>query len=190
MVSGLIEFMHGAGSVICSRAHPLEGPVLLPVCARCTGLYLACALGILGPFAIRAMRGTPLVIAGRPSLAIAMILVGVTVAHALWAPGASDLGRLAAGAAGGVGIAILLGAQFLPAVATAAALVAFAATRSPAVFTILAFATPLAVLTILFSGAYRVAKRLLGNAASVESDSGTFFSDEREEAAPGGAAQS
>jgi uncharacterized membrane protein len=177
-LDALLEFLHAAGGGICSHVHPLEGTPELPLCARCTGLYLACALGLFASSLLPARRA----ISGRTSLVIPAIFVGVTVAHALWATDAPDLERLAAGAAGGVGIAVLLGARLLPAATTAAALIVLAATRLPAVFTMLAIATPLALLAIVLTGAMRIADWTVQHAESAARGQEISLSGERENA--------
>ena len=56
----LVALVHAAGSVIChqlpDRSFFVDGRQL-PVCARCTGLYLSGAMGLLGWVAVKAARG-------------------------------------------------------------------------------------------------------------------------------------
>ena len=55
-----LAFVYAAGAVIChqlaERSFFLDGRQL-PVCARCTGLYLSGAAGVLGWFLWKAARG-------------------------------------------------------------------------------------------------------------------------------------
>ena len=79
-----------AGSFVChqipERSFHLSG-VQLPVCARCTGLYLGAAVGMIGLFAVQA----PVTFSrARTFLIVAAIPTLVTVATAavgLWDPG-------------------------------------------------------------------------------------------------------
>lgn len=56
----LVAFIFAAGSVIChqlpDRSFFLDGRQL-PVCARCTGLYLSGAAGLAGWWAVKLLRG-------------------------------------------------------------------------------------------------------------------------------------
>jgi uncharacterized membrane protein len=56
----LLAFIFSIGSVIChqrpERSFFLDGHQL-PVCARCTGLYLSGALGLIGWIGVNAARG-------------------------------------------------------------------------------------------------------------------------------------
>jgi uncharacterized membrane protein len=56
----LVAFVYAAGSVIChqlpDRSFFVDGRQL-PVCARCTGLYLSGAIGCAGWVAMKAARG-------------------------------------------------------------------------------------------------------------------------------------
>ena len=91
-----LAFLYATGSVIChqlpERSFFLEGRQL-PVCARCTGLYLSGAAGILGWFTWKMARGwrriatprkvrvvgAPVVMRPRAALAI-VITAGVPTA--------------------------------------------------------------------------------------------------------------
>lgn len=92
-----LAFVYAAGSLIChqlpERSFFLDGRQL-PVCARCTGLYLSGAAGVLGWFIWKTARGwrriatprpnvrvvgTPVVVAPRVALAI-VIIAGVPTA--------------------------------------------------------------------------------------------------------------
>ena len=69
-----LAFVYATGSVIChqlpERSFFLDGRQL-PVCARCTGLYLSGAAGILGWFTWKAARGwRRFVVPPRAALAI------------------------------------------------------------------------------------------------------------------------
>lgn len=56
----LIAFIFAVGSVIChqlpDRSFFLDG-LQLPVCARCTGLYLSGAAGLVAWWAVKLLRG-------------------------------------------------------------------------------------------------------------------------------------
>ena len=78
-----LAFVYAAGSVIChqlpERSFFLDGRQL-PVCARCTGLYLSGVAGFLGWFTWKAARGwRQFAVAPRAALAI-VILAGVPTA--------------------------------------------------------------------------------------------------------------
>ena len=73
-----VAFIFAAGSVIChqrpERSFFLDGHQF-PVCARCTGLYLSAAAGLLGWVALKtASRWRPLLL--HPRLAIRIIVIG------------------------------------------------------------------------------------------------------------------
>ena len=70
----LIALLYAAGSVIChqlpDRSFFLDGQQL-PVCARCTGLYLSGAGGFIAWVAIKLARGRrPMAVRPRAALAI------------------------------------------------------------------------------------------------------------------------
>jgi uncharacterized membrane protein len=70
----LIALLYAAGSVIChqlpDRSFFLDGQQL-PVCARCTGLYLSGAGGFIGWVAIKLARGRrPMAVRPRVALLI------------------------------------------------------------------------------------------------------------------------
>jgi uncharacterized membrane protein len=77
-------FVYAAGSVIChqlpERSFFLDGRQL-PVCARCTGLYLSAAAGFLGWCIWKATEGWPR-FALSPRLALA-IVIGAALPTAL-----------------------------------------------------------------------------------------------------------
>ena len=79
----LLAFLYAAGSVIChqlpERSFFLDGRQL-PVCARCTGLYLSGAAGFLGWLTWKtAQRWRRFVVRPRAALAI-VIVAGVPTA--------------------------------------------------------------------------------------------------------------
>ena len=72
-----LDFIYAVGSVVChqlpERSFDLHG-AQLPVCARCTGLYLSGAAGVLGWFGwklTRAWRAAPV----PPRAAIRVVLI-------------------------------------------------------------------------------------------------------------------
>ena len=71
-----LAFVYATGSVIChqlpERSFFLDGRQL-PVCARCTGLYLSSAAGLLGWFIWKAARGGRRFIV-RPRAALAIVI--------------------------------------------------------------------------------------------------------------------
>src|SRR5688572_7177807 len=78
-----LAFVYAAGSVIChqlpERSFFLDGRQL-PVCARCTGLYLSGAAGFLGWFVWKTARGgSRFLVPPRTALAI-VIAAGVPTA--------------------------------------------------------------------------------------------------------------
>ena len=73
----LIAFLYASGSVIChqlpERSFFLDGQQL-PVCARCTGLYLSAAVGFLAWLIWKTARGwRKFVVSARPALAIVIV---------------------------------------------------------------------------------------------------------------------
>jgi uncharacterized membrane protein len=78
-----LAFVYATGSVIChqlpDRSFFMDGRQL-PVCARCTGLYLSGAAGVLGWFIWKTARGwRRLVVSPRAALAM-VIAAGVPTA--------------------------------------------------------------------------------------------------------------
>ena len=72
-----IAFLYASGSVIChqlpERSFFLDGQQL-PVCARCTGLYLSGAAGALAWLIWKTARGRPkFVVSPRTALAIVIV---------------------------------------------------------------------------------------------------------------------
>jgi uncharacterized membrane protein len=69
-------FVYAAGSIVChqlpERSFFLDGRQL-PVCARCTGLYLSGAAGFLGWCMWKTIRGRRVVVPPRRALAIVII---------------------------------------------------------------------------------------------------------------------
>ena len=109
----LSALVYGLGALVChqqpDRSFHLAG-AQLPVCARCTGLYLSAALGIVFAWA-RARSSRPLPFAGwRMRLVWAALPTVATVAFEWWRPGAvSSLVRAAAAAPLGAAVGVLLG---------------------------------------------------------------------------------
>jgi uncharacterized membrane protein len=80
----IVAFAYAVGSVIChqlpERSFFLDGRQL-PVCARCTGLYVSGALGFLGWVSVKSTRGWQ-AIALTPRAALA-IVAGAAVPTAI-----------------------------------------------------------------------------------------------------------
>ena len=85
-----LDFIYAVGSVIChqlpDRSFFLNGRQL-PVCARCTGLYLGGAAGVLGWCAWKISRGwRPISMPPRAAIrtvAVAAVPTAITVATAI-----------------------------------------------------------------------------------------------------------
>ena len=81
-------FVYSAGAIVChqlpERSFVLGGRQL-PVCARCTGLYLGVALGLAGWLAVRRMRTWSGLVQPRRVL-IALLMVAAPTAVS-WATG-------------------------------------------------------------------------------------------------------
>ena len=81
-------FVYSAGAIVChqlpERSFVLAGRQL-PVCARCTGLYLGVALGLAGWLAVRRMRTWSGLVQPRRVL-IALLMVAAPTAVS-WATG-------------------------------------------------------------------------------------------------------
>ncbi len=78
-----VTFIYAIGSVIChqlpDRSFFLDGRQL-PVCARCTGLYLGAAAGALAWVLFKAARGwRPLTVPPRRAVALVTIAAAPTV---------------------------------------------------------------------------------------------------------------
>lgn len=142
----MIEALRTAGGLICSQAHPLAGPVALPLCARCAGIWLAAAAGLCLP-RVRLEDETRREAVRR--YAAAALLVAAAPIHVLLAPSPSDIGRFAAGALAGAGVAAIVGRDPRRTVAIAVVLVCLAFTRSPWVFAAFAMLLPVAVLVAI-----------------------------------------
>ncbi|MGE0866231.1 MAG: DUF2085 domain-containing protein [Vicinamibacterales bacterium] len=75
-------FAYSAGAVVChqlpERSFALAGRQL-PVCARCSGLYLGVALGLLGWFLVRRLLPVPLAGSRRLLAGLAIAAVPTTV---------------------------------------------------------------------------------------------------------------
>lgn len=107
--------VYGLGSVVChqlpARSFHLWG-VALPVCARCTGIYMGAALAAIAWIAGPAVRDTParwaLVLAALPTLATLAYewTTGVMPGHAI---------RAAAGFPLGASVAIVVASALAPA---------------------------------------------------------------------------
>lgn len=80
-----LAFIFAVGSVIChqlpERSFFLDGRQL-PVCARCTGLYLSGAAGLAAWWAVKLLRGWP-----PPAFAPQNTSGGATARQARWAMG-------------------------------------------------------------------------------------------------------
>ena len=80
----LIAFIFAVGSVIChqlpDRSFFLDGRQL-PVCARCTGLYVSGAAGLVGWWAVKLLRGWR----PQPAFARRSTSGGATTGQARWA---------------------------------------------------------------------------------------------------------
>lgn len=107
-----VGFSYAAGSVVChqlpDRSFHLYG-VQLPVCARCTGLYLGGAIGLMAWLIRRALAAGPRPVASNSAL-VALFIAGLptavtvtTMVLGVWDP--PNLGRavsaLPLGLAGG-----------------------------------------------------------------------------------------
>lgn len=79
----MLAFVFAAGSVVChqlpERSFFLDGRQL-PVCARCTGLYLSAAAGLAGWLAVKLLRGWR-----PPAFAARKTSGGATARQARWA---------------------------------------------------------------------------------------------------------
>jgi len=84
-------FAYSAGAVVChqlpERSFALAGRQL-PVCARCSGLYLGVALGLLGWFLVRRLRPVPLAGPRRLLAVLAIAAVPTTVS---WVTGVTGI---------------------------------------------------------------------------------------------------
>jgi uncharacterized membrane protein len=82
-----LAFIFAIGSVIChqlpERSFFLDGRQL-PVCARCTGLYLSGAAGLVGWWAAKFLRGwRPQPVPPRPAVTLLLAVATPTVASYL-----------------------------------------------------------------------------------------------------------
>lgn len=91
-VAGLV---YALGSVVChqlpERSFHLVG-AQLPVCARCTGLYLGAAIGVAGWAAVAARHSAPWV-SGRVVVALGLAAVPTAATVALALLGIADPGN-------------------------------------------------------------------------------------------------
>jgi uncharacterized membrane protein len=88
-----LALVYAAGSIVChqlpERSFFLDGRQL-PVCARCTGLYLSSAAGFLGWCMWKTIRGRRVVVPPRRALAVVIVaavptaLSYVTGVFGLW----------------------------------------------------------------------------------------------------------
>ena len=117
MMTVFLAFLYVAGSVVChqipERSFHLFG-VQLPVCARCTGLYLS-GLSGLAAWTLWRFRLGPTVRLARLAVARAMAIAATptaltlgTAAIGVWDPG--NLGRAAAALPLGAAAGVVLGA--------------------------------------------------------------------------------
>jgi uncharacterized membrane protein len=79
----LVAFMFAVGSVVChqlpERSFFVDGRQL-PVCARCTGLYLSGAAGLAGWWAVKLLRGwRPQSVPPRMAMALLLVIAAPTV---------------------------------------------------------------------------------------------------------------
>lgn len=114
----------------------------MPLCARCSGIYLAFSLSWL---VSRVLRKGPAPVALRP-LWLALVLVSVAPLHA-WLGSISGAGweRFLAGAICGIGLAMMVGAGWPESVAVGIGTVLLAVSGVPLVMDALALASPFAV---------------------------------------------
>lgn len=87
LLAFLAAFAYSIGGVVChqlpDRSFFLAGRQL-PVCARCTGLYLGVAAGLLGWFLVRRMRASRPV---NPRVALNAFAIAVVPTAVSWATG-------------------------------------------------------------------------------------------------------
>lgn len=156
-MTDLADACRAAGGLVCGLAHPLNGPFVLPLCGRCTGIWVGLGAALLLSWIAAWARGrTVFCRVGLRDAALGAALVLVTVVHAFAAPGASDLGRLAAGAVGGAGAAVLLGRPAGLSLCAAAAVVLLGATRATWAHALLFVASPLAVAGGVAAAVHRI----------------------------------
>lgn len=138
----MLEWLHEAGGLVCGQVHPFEGG-RLPVCARCSGIYLAYALALLAMLAGR--RGRRAAESLRPWW-LALLLVSAAPLHAWFAP-VTSVGweRMTAGAICGGGLAMLVGAGWPEAIVGAVIVILVGLFPVPLVLDLLALLTPLAM---------------------------------------------
>ena len=78
-----VAFIFGIGSVICHQLPDRSffiGGQQLPVCARCTGVYLSFAAGFLAWWAVKTSRGwTPMTLLPRRSVVVTAVAAAPTV---------------------------------------------------------------------------------------------------------------
>ncbi len=160
----MLEQLVNAGWVICSRVHHLDGPVELPLCARCTGLYLSFAVTMaVAALGVKRMRHD----SDRYRLIMAVLLVAAAPIHALFFPHSVSLYRFATGAATGSGIAILLGSPVWAGILVAHLLSFAAATQNPVILTIYAYATLPALLVVVMIPLSKVIRFIPSSAHSL-----------------------
>lgn len=137
------DLLRELGGTICGQVHPLDGPFALPLCARCTGLYLVLGLTSIAASFIRE-RKTPLT---KTLFATALLLIAASPLHVHLDPQSSDSARLIVGALTGAGLAVLLRISLIDAIVAAVIVnVSLLAARSELAFGTAYFLIPFAVL--------------------------------------------
>lgn len=154
----MLAWLYESGGLICGQVHPLEG-ARLPVCARCSGIYLAYAFALAGMLAGREGRRAP---ASMRSFWLAVLLIAVAPMHAWFAP-VTSVGweRMAAGAVCGAGLALLVGAGWPEAMGAAAVVTLAGKFPYAPLLDVLALVIPLAMAAAV-AGPVVVLARFLG----------------------------
>lgn len=153
----MMELLHSAGRLICGQVHPLDDGSTMPLCARCSGMYLSFAVTMLMA-ALGVMTGGKKEGSGR--LIMATVLASAAPIHALFFPDADSLRRFASGSMTGAGIAILVGGSIGAGVFAIVSLIILAATRSTAVHGLFAYLTIPAMLSAVAIPTFRIYRAL------------------------------
>lgn len=141
----LLHILHDLGGLACSQEHPLGPAGILPLCARCSGMYLTAGLALLDwPIrpGVRRRIG-----AGTTWIALGLVLLGAL--HALLLDPAWHLWRYAAGSLIGAGAALLLGSRWWAAMMAALLSTAAVSSEHPAALSVAALLTPVSIMAIL-----------------------------------------